>query len=71
MDCPNCLTPWKCNGPHLYKKSDIHYSFDYGYFLLENRQWHFLPSEKKLNKEQLNDIIDILNWFYKQNESVD
>ena len=19
--CPNCITPWKCNGPHLYKQT--------------------------------------------------
>jgi len=20
--CPNCLTPWKCNGPHIEEKND-------------------------------------------------
>lgn len=21
--CPNCVTPWKCNGPHKFRKKDM------------------------------------------------
>lgn len=29
--CPNCVTPWKCNGPHDYKKTP--------YSIREQKRW--------------------------------
>lgn len=63
-DCPNCITPWKCNGPHLNKMSEIHYSSEYGYFLKNNSEWKFVPFEKQYSSEVLIEIaqtIDSLN----------
>lgn len=39
MDCPNCQTPWKCNGPHLLKGSEYHYQSIDGYYIKEKDYW--------------------------------
>ena len=39
--CPNCVTPWKCNGPHIPDPTTVHddlarlHAIEY-----EARQWH-------------------------------
>ena len=61
MECPNCITPWKCNGPHLELVSNIHYKSEYGYFLNKsNNHWVFLPFEKELDSDILLGIMDTL-----------
>lgn len=67
MDCPNCLTPWKCNGPHLTKLSNGWYSSYEGFFIKEI-EWKFLPNEMSLSTDQLLDIINTLN-ILNENES--
>lgn len=62
-DCPNCITPWKCNGPHLEKITENNYKCGEGYFLFENSVWVFLPFEKNFDKESLLCIIDILSFL--------
>jgi len=60
MDCPNCITPWKCNGPHLLPMSDSIYESIYGYFILKNNRWKFSPVEKELDADDLMIIADTL-----------
>lgn len=62
MDRPNCITPWKCNGPHLFKVHDTLYRSEYGYFLLkkESNEYVFIPHEKEYSTDDLLDISDTL-----------
>jgi len=60
MDCPNCVTPWKCNGPHLEKLSEFHYKCQKGYFMNEDGKWVFFPFEKSFSESELLDIADTL-----------
>lgn len=61
MDCINCITPWKCNGPHLDKISEKLYKTEYGYFLYKNdARWVFLPYEKEFDTDNLLSIMDTL-----------
>lgn len=62
-DCPNCITPWKCNGPHLTKMSEMHYSTEYGYYLLENKKWFFIAFERHLDEDELMHITDTLRYL--------
>jgi hypothetical protein len=34
MECPNCITPRKCNGPHLEKSWEGLYNSTDGYFMI-------------------------------------
>ena len=60
MDCPNCITPWKCNGPHLLPMSDGIYESIYGYFMLKNNRWTFTPLEKEFDTDDLMMVADTL-----------
>lgn len=60
MDCPNCLTPWKCNGPHLEQYSEYHYKSSQGYYIKEGGFWLFFPFEKGLSEDNLLDIANTL-----------
>lgn len=60
MKCPNCQTPWKCNGPHLLWISDNIASSNEGYFLIEEGQYFWLPLEKHYSKDELFSIGDTL-----------
>jgi oligopeptidase B len=67
MECPNCQTPWKCNGPHLLPMSDSIYESIYGYFILKNNRWIFTPLEKEFYTDDLMIIADTLRNL-NQNE---
>lgn len=70
MECPNCQTPWKCNGPHLSPISDSIYQSVYGYFMLRNHRWIFTPLEKEFTDDDLIDIAETLvNLNEKQNNN--
>ncbi len=58
MECPNCITPWKCNGPHLEQMSDSIYKSIHGYFLIKNDRWIFTPVDKEFDLEDL-DLEDL------------
>lgn len=61
MNCPNCLTPWKCNGPHLEKIDDNHYHSSDGYYTKDQlSSWTFLPFERSFTENGLRDILDTL-----------
>jgi hypothetical protein len=60
MDCPNCLTPWKCNGPHLEKIDNNHYSSSDGYYIRENNIWKFLPADRLFSSDELLNILTFL-----------
>jgi hypothetical protein len=62
IDCPNCITPWKCNGPHLEKSWDGLYNSGDGYFLFSQslQKYHFIPYEKEYDEDQLLDISNTL-----------
>lgn len=60
MECPNCITPWKCNGPHLEPMSDSIYKSIHGYFLIKNERWVFTPLDKEFDVDTLFPIIDTL-----------
>jgi hypothetical protein len=62
MECPNCITPWKCNGPHLLKISEIHYKSIDGYYI-KNQKWFFIPFEKYFDEKLLIKISDTLNFL--------
>lgn len=69
MNCPNCLTPWKCNGPHLEKIDDNHYHSCDGYYTKDGLlSWTFLPFERSFTERELQDILDTLRGL---NESLD
>lgn len=61
-DCPNCLTPWKCNGPHLEKSWDGLYNSSDGYFLFSRvlQKYQFIPYEKEYDEDSLLDIANTL-----------
>ena len=64
MECPNCVTPWKCNGPHIIKNEldgINYYSSSDGIFVKEFDQWEFIPNEKSFDSNQLLDIVNTLN----------
>jgi hypothetical protein len=48
------------NVSDLEKFSDKVYRFNYGYFILKNNEWLFLPLEKEFNINALMDISDTL-----------
>jgi hypothetical protein len=54
MDCSKLLVI------RLEKMSDNFYKSNHGYYLNENKKWTFVPFEKQLDKEQLLEIIKIL-----------
>ena len=60
MECPNCITPWKCNGPHLEPISDKMYRSIHGYFIFKGHEWVFMPIEAELNTDDLLSITDTL-----------
>lgn len=68
MDCPNCITPWKCNGPHLLKGSEHHYKSIDGYYVKQpdTGVWLFFPFEKGLDSQEL---LDIANTLRNLNET--
>lgn len=58
MNCPNCLTPWKCNGPHLEKVDENHYHSSDGYYTKDQlSSWTFLPFERSFTESELSDIL--------------
>lgn len=61
MNCPNCITSWKCNDPHIIKNSSGYYTSSDGIFTKEFKEWKFIPYEKSFNSNQLLDIINTLN----------
>ena len=64
MECPNCITPWKCNGPHLERISDSVYKSEHGYFMKrESGEWIFTPVEKEFDTDILLSIMDTLRNF--------
>jgi hypothetical protein len=56
--CPNCVTPWKCNGPHLTGEEDM------GKYKLE---WSGLDSEQKASiaVELLTEILEDVDQYVK------
>jgi hypothetical protein len=69
--CPNCITPWKCNGPHLVWISDTIYHSEYGYFLFNTNEWVWLPQEKEYNTDTLFMVTDTLRNLNESNEDYD
>jgi hypothetical protein len=69
IDCPNCITPWKCNGPHLEKSWEGLYSSSDGYFLFSNslQKYRFIPYEKEYDEDSL---LDICNTLKTLNETI-
>lgn len=70
MDCPNCQTPWKCNGPHLLKLSEYHYNSVDGYYIKQNEVWKFFPFEKGLDSEELTNISLTLSYLNERRINV-
>lgn len=72
VNCPNCVTPWKCNGPHLVEEDEGGwYSCEFGNFykIFEGRNyWEFKPNETALSKENLIEILEIIKYLERQNE---
>jgi hypothetical protein len=71
MDCPNCVTPWKCNGPHIFTITDNIRKCDYGYFILHENssEWIFSPIEQDFDVYALMLVSDTLrNLNEKQND---
>lgn len=62
-ECPNCITPWKCNGPHLERCSNGWYKFNNGFFIKENKEWTFLPNEKEIYYTELLHIAETLRYL--------
>jgi hypothetical protein len=61
MECPNCITPWKCNGPHLEMISNSVYKSEHGYFMLrQSGEWILTPVEKEFDTDTLLGIMDTL-----------
>jgi hypothetical protein len=72
MECPNCITPWKCNGPHLERMSDSIYKSEHGYFIKKDRQWWtFTPTEKEFDVDTLFYIIDTLRNFNESQNTIE
>jgi hypothetical protein len=68
-DCPNCQTPWKCNGPHLSWISNVIYKSNHGYFMFKNNEWKFTPIEKEFDSDELLDIAEtLINLNEKEND---
>lgn len=61
MKCPNCITPCKCNGPHIVQTSNGYYASNDGIFIKESDGWKFIPNEKSFGSNHLLDIINTLN----------
>ena len=68
MDCPNCVTPWKCNGPHLEKSLDGYYKSIEGYWIFKPllQKYVFIPFEKEYDDNQLLDISNTLKLLNKE-----
>jgi hypothetical protein len=45
---------------NLEKISDFHYKSSYGYFIFKEGSWSFIPFEKEYSKNQLIEIIEVL-----------
>ena len=45
---------------NLEKISDFHYKSYYGYFVFKDGSWSFIPFEKEYSKNQLIEIIEVL-----------
>jgi hypothetical protein len=60
--CPNCISPYKCNGPHIYHITNKVYRCDYGYFIFrdETSKWIFTPSERDFDTDMLLSVMDTL-----------
>jgi hypothetical protein len=59
--CPNCVSPWKCNGPHLAKKDEGWYSCDFGNFYnIFGNHWEFNPNKKPMGEDDLMEAIETL-----------
>lgn len=60
--CPNCVTPWKCNGPHLDKRWEGLYNSSDGYFMMSKitNKYQFIPHEKEYDEDHLLDIANTL-----------
>lgn len=56
--CPNCVTPWKCNGPHLIGEEDM------DKYKLE---WRGLDNEQKacIAVELLTEILEDTDGYVK------
>jgi hypothetical protein len=59
MVCPNCVSPYKCNGPHVFALSDKVYKCEYGYFILKD-EWVFVPIETEFSSDTLFTITNTL-----------
>jgi hypothetical protein len=70
MECPNCITPWKCNGPHLEAHSIYHYSSEQGYYIKEGELWVFYPFEKALSEIDLKCIAETVRFLNNRNRYV-
>jgi len=69
--CPNCVTPWKCNGPHIFVLTDNIHKCEYGYFILRenSNEWIFTPIEQDFDVYALMLVSDTLrNLNEKQND---
>jgi VCBS repeat-containing protein len=66
MECPNCITIWKCNEPHLIRVNDSIYKSEYGHFIInDSNEWVWLANEKNYSVKQLSLVIDTLNNLNK------
>lgn len=65
LDCPNCITAWKCNGPHLEKSEENLYRSNDGYYMksFDSEEWTFIPYEKDFTTSQLLDIYTTLTFL--------
>jgi len=68
MDCPNCLTPWKCNGPHLEKSDSNYYKSSEGDWIFKPllQKYVFIPLEKEYDENQLLDISNTLKLLNEE-----
>jgi len=68
MKCPNCVTPWKCNGPHLEERCQGLYNSADGYFIFNalRQKYLFIPFEKEYTESQLLDISNTLKFLNKE-----
>ena len=63
MECPNCVTPCKCNVPHLEKVYENIYRSKDGYYMLSKitDKWVFVPYEGEYTAQNLLDIANTLS----------
>ena len=67
-DCPNCISPWKCNGPHLEKAYENIYRSKDGYYMLSKttNKWVFVAHEGEYTEQNLLDIANTLSILSKE-----